>query len=99
MIRCLDLNKMDVEDAFRKGLLNRGEYMGYLKGTAIDYILNCDKRDNSFDDLDHAVQLIFEMYYLIGSEKLEMSVDEFKQYSELVDALNSRCECNECKDR
>lgn len=90
MIRCLDLNKMDVEDAFRKGLLNREEYMGYLKGNAINYILNCEERDNPIDELDQAVQFIVKMYYLIGSEKLNISVDEFKEYSELLDALNKR---------
>lgn len=89
---------MNMEDAFRKGLVNRDEYMGYLKGTAIAYILNSDKSDNPIDDLDQAVQFIFKMYYLIGSEKLEISIDEFKEYSKLVDALNG-CECNECKNR
>lgn len=88
-----------VEEAFDKGLLNRDEYMGYLKGNAIDYVLNCENGNDPIDNLDHAVQLIIKMYYLIGSEKLNMSIEEFKEYSELIDKLNKRCECNECNDR
>lgn len=90
---------MNFEEGFRNGLIDRNEYMGYLKGTATECILGCEKEDNPIDELDRAVQYILKMYYLIGSEKLGISIDEFKKYSEVLDALKNGCECNECKNR
>ena len=73
--------------AFQKGLLSRDEYMGFLKGNVIKYIVRCEDKDDPIDDLDKARNYIVEMYYLIGSEKLDMPIEKFISLSDLASEL------------
>lgn len=89
-------NGLSPLEAFHKGLMSRDEYLGFLRGNVIKYVVRCDKKGSPVDDLDKAIQYIFEMYYLLGSEEMKMDVEEFRMMSELADALHE-CECGgEC---
>ena len=88
-------------EAFRKGLISRDEYVGFIKGNIIKYVVRCEDKDDPIGDLDKANNYIVELYYVLGSEKLGISIDEFKMLSELTKAFNE-CECGDdcdCKDR
>jgi len=87
-------NGLSPLEAFRKGLMSRDEYLGFLRGNVIKYIVRCDKKGSPVDDLDKAIQYIFEMYYLLGSEELGVDCEEFRVMSELADALH-KCECGD----
>ena len=82
-------------EAFSKGLISRDEYVGFIKGNIIKYVVRCEyKNDNPIDDLDKASNYLWELYCIIGSEKLGISIDEFKLLSELHKAME-KCDCGD----
>lgn len=93
-------NGMSPMEAFSKGLLSRDEYVGFIKGNIIKYVVRCEyKNDDPIGDLDKASNYLYELYCVIGSEKLGISIEEFKLLSELSKIMD-KCECGddcECK--
>jgi hypothetical protein len=81
-----DKNGLSPLDAFKQGLISRDEYCGFIKGNIIKYVVRCEDKDDPIDDIDKAMNYLYELYYLIGSEKLNMSIEEFKTLSDLVKA-------------
>lgn len=71
-------------EAFQKGLLSRDEYVGFLKGNIIKYVVRCEYKDDPIKDLDKIEHYLWELYYVLGSEELDMSLDEFKWKSDYV---------------
>lgn len=65
--------------AFKKGLLTREEYVGFLKGNIIKYVIRCERKGDFEKDLHKAETYMIELYYLLGSESRGMSMDGFKQ--------------------
>lgn len=59
-------NGLSPLDAFRDGLISKEEYVGFLKGNIIKYVVRCDKKDDPVKDLnklmDYASKLM--MVYL-----------------------------------
>lgn len=70
--------------AFQQGLLTSEEYKGFLKGCVIKHIVCCDESEDPLMELDKAIQFVYELYYLIGSEELGVSVNGFKELSEIT---------------
>ena len=85
---------MSPMEAFSKGLLSRDEYVGFIKGNIIKYVVRCEDKDDPIGDLDKANNYICELYYVLGSEKLGISIAEFKMLSELNKAFDE-CECGD----
>ena len=79
-------NGMSPVDAFKQGLLSRDEYCGFIKGNIIKYVVRCEMKSDPIKAIDKAMNYLYELYYLIGSEKLGMSIDGFKELSELTKA-------------
>lgn len=79
-------NGMSPLDAFKQGLISRDEYCGFIKGNIIKYVVRCEKKSDPIEDIDKAMHYLYELYYLLGSEQLGMSIDGFKELSELTKA-------------
>ena len=83
---CKEIQSLSPLDAFKQGLLSRDEYCGFIKGKIIEYVIHCEENDDPMKDLDNAMNYLYELYYLIGSEKLGLSIDGFKELSLLTKA-------------
>lgn len=81
-------NGMSPVQAFSKGLLSRDEYCGFIKGNIIKYVVRCEHKDDPIEDIQKAMDYLYELYCLIGSEKLDISIECFKELSELTKARN-----------
>lgn len=44
--------------AMRDGLISKNEYIGFLKGNVIKYVVRCDKKGNSVEDIDKAMDYL-----------------------------------------
>ena len=82
-----NVNNMSPLEAYRRGLLSRDEYVGFIKGNIIKYVLRCEYKDDAFGDLNKAIDYIKEYYYVIGSEKLGIDIEEYRELSILNGAL------------
>ena len=47
-------NGLSPLSAFKQGLISREEYLGFIKGNIIKYIVRCDKKGECSSDLDKA---------------------------------------------
>lgn len=74
-------------DEFKEGKISRDEYLDFLKLKTIELIVNCEK-DDVIGKLDDARNLIVEMYYLLGSEKLGIGIEKFIQMSNIAELLH-----------
>ena len=83
---CKEMQSLSPLDAFKQGLLSRDEYCGFIKGNIIKYVIRCEDKDDPMQDLDKAMDYLYELYYLIGSEKLGLSIDGFRELSLLTRA-------------
>ena len=55
--------------AFKKGLLSREEYIGFLKGNIIKYVVRAEYKEDAITDLDKASDYLNYYKELLGQEK------------------------------
>ena len=48
--------------AFQMGLISRDEYIGFIKGNIIKYIIRCDKKGQTESDLNKAKDYLGLLY-------------------------------------
>ena len=48
--------------AFQMGLISREEYIGFIKGNIIKYIIRCDKKGQTESDLNKAKDYLGLLY-------------------------------------
>lgn len=53
-----DKNGLSPLNAFKQGLISREEYLGFIKGNIIKYIVRCDKKGQCSSDLDKAMSYL-----------------------------------------
>lgn len=70
--------------AFEKGLISYEEYIGFIKGNIIKYVVRCDKKGQSISDVNKAMTYLrllkneFENDYNIVSDVGEDELDKLK---------------------
>ena len=55
--------------AFKKGLLSREEYIGFLKGNIIKYVVRAEYKEDAITDLDKASNYLTYYKELLSQEK------------------------------
>ncbi len=66
--------------AFKQGLMSKEEYIGFLKGNIIKYVVRAGKKEDAIKDLEKAKHYI-EFYLELLSENKEIMIN-------INDALN-----------
>ena len=61
-------NGMSPLDAFRMGLLSRDEYIGFIKGNIIKYVVRCEYKGDVLGDLDKAMDYLNKYMDVIKNE-------------------------------
>ena len=51
-------NGLSPLNAFKMGLISRDEYIGFIKGNIIKYVIRCDKKGQAKSDLDKAMNYL-----------------------------------------
>lgn len=44
--------------AFHQGLISKEEYIGFIKGNIIKYVVRCDKKGNASSDINKAINYL-----------------------------------------
>ena len=52
-------NGLSPIDSMKQGLVSHDEYLGFLKGNVIKYVVRCGKKEDALSDIDKA------MHYLL----------------------------------
>lgn len=55
-------------DAFRMGLLSRDEYIGFIKGNIIKYVVRCEYKGDVLGDLEKAMDYLNKYVDVIKNE-------------------------------
>ena len=58
-------NGLSPLQAFKNGLISQDEYVGFIKGNVIKYVIRCDKKGQFESDIDKAMvylKLLREVY-------------------------------------
>ena len=45
-------------DAFERGLISREEFLGFMKGNVIKYVVRVGKKDDAIKDIDKAIDYL-----------------------------------------
>ena len=53
-----DSNGFSPIDGMKKGLVSKEEYIGFLKGNVIKYVVRCGKKDNPISDINKAIHYL-----------------------------------------
>ena len=51
-------NGMSPINAMKVGLVSKEEYIGFLKGNVIKYVVRCGKKDDAVQDIDKAINYL-----------------------------------------
>lgn len=51
-------NGLSPIDSMKQGLVSKEEYIGFLKGNVIKYVVRCGKKDNAIKDIDKAIHYL-----------------------------------------
>ena len=76
-------NGLSPLQAFKDGLMSRDEYIGFLKGNVIKYIVRCGDKDDAYSDLHKAkdyVEHLMDVY--LGYDK-----SKYKSTDDIVDEV------------
>lgn len=53
-----DSNGLSPIDSMKKGLISHEEYIGFLKGNVIKYVVRCDKKEDAISDINKAIHYL-----------------------------------------
>ena len=53
-----DGNGLSPIDAMKEGLISKEEYIGFLKGNVIKYVVRCGKKDDAISDINKAIHYL-----------------------------------------
>ena len=53
-----DGNGLSPIDSMKKGLVSHEEYIGFLKGNVIKYVVRCGKKESAISDIDKAIHYL-----------------------------------------
>ena len=45
-------------DAFKRGLMSQEEFLGFIKGNVIKYVIRAGKKDDAVSDIDKAINYL-----------------------------------------
>lgn len=65
--------------AFEKGLLSREEYIGFLKGNIIKYIIRCEEKEDVLGDLKKATTYLYHLSLLFSGERFGLSPSGYEE--------------------
>lgn len=51
-------NGMSPIDSMKAGLISHEEYIGFLKGNVIKYLVRCGKKDDAISDINKAIHYL-----------------------------------------
>lgn len=51
-------NGLSPTDSMKQGLISHEEYIGFLKGNVIKYVVRCGKKDDAISDIDKAIHYL-----------------------------------------
>ena len=51
-------NGLSPNRAFEQGLISNEEFIGFIKGNVIKYVVRCDKKGNPIEDIDKAISYL-----------------------------------------
>ena len=51
-------NGLSPNQAFEQGLISNEEFVGFIKGNVIKYVVRCGKKGNPIDDIDKAIDYL-----------------------------------------
>lgn len=52
------LNGMSPVESMKAGLISKEEYIGFLKGNVIKYVVRCGKKDDAISDINKAIHYL-----------------------------------------
>ena len=53
-----DGNGLSPIDSMQQGLVSKEEYIGFLKGNVIKYVVRCGKKDDAISDINKAIHYL-----------------------------------------
>lgn len=51
-------NGLSPNQAFEQGLISNEEFIGFIKGNVIKYVVRCGKKGNPIEDIDKAISYL-----------------------------------------
>ena len=51
-------NGLSPIDSMKQGLISQEEYIGFLKGNVIKYVVRCGKKDDAISDINKAIHYL-----------------------------------------
>ena len=51
-------NGLSPNQAFEQGLISNEEFIGFIKGNVVKYVVRCGKKGNPIDDIDKAISYL-----------------------------------------
>ena len=51
-------NGLSPNQAFEQGLISKEEFIGFIKGNIIKYVVRCGKKGNPIEDIDKAIDYL-----------------------------------------
>lgn len=86
------INGVDLIQSMKQGLVSREEYVGFLKGNIMKYVVRCEYKNDVFSDLDKAMDYLNRLYEFFKEEEIKSSIISNNDFIEWD--INS-CDCSD----
>lgn len=73
-------NGLSPLQAFKEGLMSEAEYIGFIKGNIIKYVVRAAKKDDAVKDIDKAIDYCHHLkrFYLENPQKNDSHSQELR---------------------
>ena len=63
-----DMNGFSPLRAMKNGLISTDEYIGFLKGNVIKYVVRAGHKDSPYEDIDKAIDYLLHLRDIMGKK-------------------------------
>ena len=89
------INGEDLITAMENGLVSKEQYIGFLKGNIMKYLVRCEYKNNTLSDLTKAKDYLNRLYDFFKEDEIKVPIikenDFFKWDSD-------SCDCSQCEE-
>ena len=89
------INGEDLITAMENGLVSKEQYIGFLKGNIMKYLVRCEYKNNTLSDLTKAKDYLNRLYDFFKEDEIKVPIIKENDF---IKWDSDSCDCSQCDE-
>lgn len=89
------INGEDLITAMENGLVSKEQYIGFLKGNIMKYLVRCEYKNNTLSDLTKAKDYLNRLYDFFKEDEIKVPIIKENDF---IKWDSDSCDCSQCEE-